>query len=46
MTIGSALYLLMVIASFGVFSVVLAYESWQQGRAGAANVPHAGRPNE
>lgn len=32
MTTGSVLYLLMSIAMFTAFSVVLAYQSWQQTR--------------
>jgi len=34
MTTGSLLYLLMTIVAFGLFSVVLAYQSWQQSRRG------------
>ncbi|MDR3531668.1 MAG: hypothetical protein P4L90_14085 [Rhodopila sp.] len=48
MTTGSVLYLAMCLAMFGVFSVVLAYHSWQQGRMGPemlstpANQPEPG----
>ena len=45
MTSGSLLYLLMCLAVFGVFSVVLAYESWQQSRLGRETVP-AAAPHE
>lgn len=39
MTTGSVLYLLLSIAMFVVFAVVLAYESWQQARLGPEVVP-------
>jgi hypothetical protein len=45
MTSGSLLYLLMCLATFGVFSAVLAYESWQQSRLGRETVP-AEAPHE
>ena len=32
MTTGSTLYLLMCLATFGLFSVVLGYYSWQESR--------------
>lgn len=38
MTTGSMLYLLMSIAMFAAFSVVLAYQSWQQARLGPETV--------
>jgi hypothetical protein len=34
MTTGSILYLIMSLAMFAAFSIVLAYESWQQSRLG------------
>jgi hypothetical protein len=34
MTTGSALYLLMCLVTFGGFSAVLAYVSWQQSKLG------------
>lgn len=34
MTTGNILYLAMVIAVFGMFGGVLAYQSWQQTRRG------------
>ncbi len=34
MSIGNLLYLLMCIGAFTGFAVVLAFESWQQGRLG------------
>ena len=42
MTIGNVLYLLMSIGMFAVFSVVLAYQSWQQSRVGPEVVPASG----
>jgi len=39
MSTGSMLYLVMVLAVFGVFSAVLAYQSWQQSRQGPEMLP-------
>jgi hypothetical protein len=39
MTTGSALYLLMALGVFALFSVVLAYQSWQQSRRGPDMLP-------
>lgn len=39
MTHGSMLYLLMCVATFAAFSVVLAYNSWQQSKLGPETVP-------
>jgi hypothetical protein len=42
MTTGSVLYLLMCLAMFGVFAVVLAYQSWQQAKFGPEMLPDSG----
>ena len=42
MSTGSVLYLVMVLATFGVFSAVLAYQSWQQSRQGPEMLPVPG----
>lgn len=34
MTTGSTLYLILCIAAFATFGIVLAYATWQQGRLG------------
>ena len=34
MTTGNVLYLAMSVGMFGLFSAVLAYQSWQQSRQG------------
>ena len=39
MTDGNVLYLLMCVAMFAAFSVVLAYNSWQQSKLGPDMVP-------
>ena len=39
MTTGSTLYLVMSIGMFVVFSLVLAYQSWQQSRLGPETLP-------
>ena len=39
MTDGNVLYLLMCVAMFAAFSVVLAYNSWQQSKLGPEMVP-------
>ncbi len=39
MSTGSLLYLVMVLAVFGLFSAVLAYQSWQQSRQGPDMLP-------
>jgi hypothetical protein len=39
MTTGSMLYLAMVLAAFGLFSAVLAYQSWQQSLRGPGMLP-------
>jgi hypothetical protein len=43
MTTGNLLYLLMVIGVFLLFSVVLAYQSWQQSRLGPDTVSKINR---
>jgi hypothetical protein len=39
MSTGSVLYLVMVLAMFGILSAVLAYQSWQQSRQGPEMLP-------
>ncbi len=39
MTLGNMLYLAMSVGAFGLFSAVLAYQSWQQSRLGPEMLP-------
>lgn len=41
MSTGNVLYLLMCIGMFAGFAIVLAYQSWQQGRLGPDMVKDA-----
>ena len=42
MSTGNLLYLVMVLATFGVFSAVLAYQSWRQSHQGPEMLPAHG----
>ena len=42
MTTGSTLYLIMCLATFGLFSVVLGYYSWQESTPGQESGVSAG----
>ena len=46
MTTGNLLYLLMCLATFGVFSAALAWCSWQQARLGPEMVSEPAREPE
>ncbi|HBK06921.1 MAG TPA: hypothetical protein DDZ81_13930 [Acetobacteraceae bacterium] len=44
MTTGSAVYLGMTIGVMFIFSMVLAYQSWQQARLGPDMIPDSATP--